>query len=34
MGARVGTEQALGFVAALLAGGVIVYSFWLALATL
>ncbi len=34
MGERVGVAQALGFVAALLAGGVIVYSFWLILASL
>ncbi len=34
MGERVGPVQALGFAAALLAGGVIVYSFWLILASL
>jgi ABC-2 type transport system permease protein len=34
MGARVGVRQAAAFAAALLAGGVIVYSFWLILATL
>jgi ABC-2 type transport system permease protein len=34
MGTRVGVGHAAGFVAALAAGGVIVYSFWLILATL
>jgi ABC-2 type transport system permease protein len=34
MGERVGAFQAAGFVIALVAGGVIVYSFWLFLATL
>jgi ABC-2 type transport system permease protein len=34
MGARVGFGEALAFAAALLAGGVMVYSFWLILATL
>jgi len=33
LGERVGLQQALAFAAALLAGGVIVYSFWLILAT-
>jgi ABC-2 type transport system permease protein len=33
LGARVGTGQAFAFIAALMAGGVIVYSFWLILAT-
>jgi ABC-2 type transport system permease protein len=33
LGANVGVEQALGFGVALLAGGAIVYSFWLILAT-
>ena len=33
LGERVGVAQAAAFVAALLAGGVIVYSFWLILAT-
>ena len=33
LGQRVGWTQAAGFAAALLAGGVIVYSFWLILAT-
>ena len=34
LGTRVGADQALGFMAALIAGGGIVYSFWLILATL
>jgi ABC-2 type transport system permease protein len=34
IGAQVGAVQALGFGVALLAGGAIVYSFWLLLATL
>jgi len=33
LGARVGAPQAAGFAAALIAGGVIVYSFWMILAT-
>ncbi|MGZ4886473.1 MAG: ABC transporter permease [Candidatus Aminicenantales bacterium] len=33
LGERVGLREAAGFAAALLAGGVIVYSFWLILAT-
>ncbi len=34
LGERVGTPEAIGFAAALLAGGGIIYSFWLILATL